>query len=179
MSGGAQYKVQVYCSYPDDVCVYDVSSSEALPAIDISLEQLQENASLITTSCYHGQVKLRGTTRVDAGFSNDLGMVYDVRAQILGDGRDVNCDASTLRIAGTDSQHLSIVLAAGTSYNESNGDAEHDFSFSGEDPSAYVQNAIDEVVAKTDAELLSAHIEDYGALGSAFTLNLPEIVDSV
>ena len=177
-SGGAAYTISAYCSYPDDVCVYDVSSSHTLPAIDVSLEQLQENASLISTSCSNGQVTLTGTTLVDAGFSTDLGMKYDVRAKIVGQGTTSTCKDKTLHVAASDSHQMTLVLAAGTNYNESAGDAEHDYSFRGADPGPYVQSSVDSAAAKTSSELLSAHAEDYGALASAFTLSLPDAAGS-
>ena len=177
-SDGAVYTISAYCSYPDDVCVYDISSSHALPGIDVSLEQLQENTSLITTSCRDNQVKLTGTTLVDEGFSPELGMKYDVRAQIVGKGTSTTCDEGVLHVPAGDKKQLTLVLAAGTNYNESNGDADHNYSFRGADPGPYVQNAINKASQKSRSELLSAHMEDYSALAGAFKLELPDPTNS-
>lgn len=177
-SSGADYTITAYCSYPDDVCVYDVSSSHGLPTIEVSLEQVQENASLISTSCTDAQIQLTGSTLVDEGFSPDLGIKYDVRAKIVGSEVSSSCEGSVMHVGASEERHLTLVFAAGTNYNESNGDAEHDYSFRGADPGSDVQNAIDKAAAKAPSALLSAHTEDYGALTKAFSLDLPDIADS-
>lgn len=127
-SEDAQYTISAYCSYPDDVCVYDLTSTHALPAIDVALEQLQENATVISTVCTAGQVKLTGSTLVDAGFSADLGMKYDVRAKIVGSSVSSTCQDHMLHIPASGKQ-LTLVLAAGTNYNESNGTQSMTFLF--------------------------------------------------
>lgn len=56
----------VFCSYPDNVCVYQLSSSNSLPAIGISLENQLLDSSLVTTSCTKSDqsVRLRSVTQV-------------------------------------------------------------------------------------------------------------------
>lgn len=177
-SDDQDYTISAYCSYPDDVCVYSVSSSHALPTIDVSLEQLQEDTSLITMSCSKGQVKLRGTTLVDDGFSPHLGMTYDVRARVVGNGLVSACKGNVLHFPESEKKQLILVLAAGTNYNESNGDADHNYSFRGADPGQHVQDTIAKAAAKSLTELMSAHTDDYAALAGAFVLDLPDTADS-
>lgn len=173
-SNGATYTGRVYCSYPDDVCVYNLTSSHALPRISISMEQLQSNASLISSSCSTGQVRLSGRTEVDPGFNPDLGMKFESITKVVGSGVAPHCSGSTLVIPNHSSKQLTLVLAAGTNYDESHGTAEYDYSFRGADPGPYVQNAVHAAAAKSADDLLAAHIEDFSALSNTFTLNVPD-----
>lgn len=180
-SRGASYGVKTYCSYPDQVCVYDVSSTHALPTISLYLEQIQANKSQISTSCSLGQVRLRGVTQVDAGFSEDLGMKYESIAKVAGEGMSSmssRCDGDTLEILEGEHKRLAIVLAAGSDYNETRGSSKFDYSFRGDDPANYVSHASSSAASKSGDQLLSTHIADYSSLANAFTLELPDTENS-
>lgn len=166
-SGNAAYQISTYCSYPDDVCVYDVSSSQHLPAVHLSYENVQSNASLSSASCSTGQARLRGITKAD------IGMKYDSIARLLGNQRST-CNGSILTVPENGLQSLTLVIAAGTNYDETRGTAEYDFSFRGADPASYVQRAVGKAARKSSHELLAAHTKDYSALANAFTLELPD-----
>ena len=177
-SAGASYTVKTYCTYPDDVCVYDIASTHALPDIAISMEQVQENVSLISTSCSNGQVRLTDTTEVDAGFSPNLGMKFDSIAKLVGSSVRTSCSGDMLMIPSDRHKQLTVVVAAGTDYDETHGTAEYDYSFRGADPRAYVQNTVDAAAVKHPKQLLSAHVGDYSILANAFTLELPDTANS-
>ena len=177
-SGGASYIVNTYCSHPDDVCVYDVSSSQFLPDIRVSMEQVQEEASLISASCSNGQVRLAGTTQVDPGHNPNIGMRFEAIAKFIQKGIDSTCDGDVLTIPESGHKKLTLVLAAGTDYDEAHGAAEYNYSFRGADPGRYVQNDVNTAGSKSEKELLSTHIADYSALANAFTLDLPDTANS-
>ncbi|KAK3718715.1 hypothetical protein LTR37_004934 [Vermiconidia calcicola] len=173
-AGGAFYLINAYCSNPDDVCVYDLTSTHALPRISISMEQTLSNASLISTSCSNGQVRLTGTTEVDPGFDSDIGMKFDSITKIIGSTLRSNCDGDVLTVPASGHKELTLVLAAGTNYDQTHGTPEYNYSFRGADPGLYVQNAINVAASKGARALLSTHVADYSALASAFTLELPD-----
>lgn len=166
-SGSAAYQISTYCSYPDDVCVYDISSSQPLPNVRVSYENVQSNGSLVSASCSTGQARLRGITRAN------IGMKYDSIARVVRDQRST-CDGSTLTVSASGQQYLTLVIAAGTDYDETYGTADHDYSFRGADPAAYVQQAVDNASRKSSRELLATHTSDYSALADIFTLELPD-----
>lgn len=161
-----------YCSYPDDVCVYDLSSSHALPSITIGMENVQSNTSLVSSSCSSDQVCLDGITQ--AG----IGMTYKSTARIVGGHGRSHCSNGTLNIPSTGRRDLTIIIAAGTNYDEAHGTPEYNFSFRGVDPGLYVQAAVNSASNKSAAELLSTHIADYSPLTSTFSLDLPDTANS-
>ena len=177
-STGVDYEVKTYCSYPHDVCVYDLSSSHALPAVSIYLEQLQANLSQVSTSCAASQVRLRGVTQVDPSFQQDLGMRYESTAKVLGSSSSFSCDGDMLKVHAGEHKRLSVVLAAGTDYNQTRGTPQYDYSFQGDDPAAYVSHVINTAASFSGDELLSAHIADYSALANAFVLELANTLNS-
>ena len=62
---GNTYTSTVNCSYPDQVCVYDLSSSAALPEIKkIFLENKLTNQSLLNATCGDQYVRLTGVTQL-------------------------------------------------------------------------------------------------------------------
>ena len=178
LSRGASYRTETYCSHPDDVCVYQLTSSDTLPDISISMEQIQMNASLISRSCSTGQVRLTGTTEVDPGFKPDLSMEFDSMARIVGQDLTPKCDSNTLIIPRGRHKTVSLILAAGTDYEETHGNSEYDYSFRGANPEIYVQNAVDAAAKKGDEGLRASHVSDYATLANAFTLNLPDTANS-
>jgi len=171
-SGSAAYQISTYCSYPDDVCIYDVSSSQPLPTVHVAYDNVQSNKSLVSASCSTGQARLRGITQAD------IGMKYDSIARLLGNQRSI-CNGSSLTVPSGGRQRLTLVIAAGTNYDVTYGTAEYNFSFRGADPAAYVQRAVGKAARKSSRQLLAAHTKDYGALANAFTLELPDTQGSV
>ena len=125
-----RFTSMTYCSYPDDVCVYDLESTATLPSISIAMEQLQRNASIISTSCSDRQVRLTGTTQVDPGSNPEIGMKFDGIAKV-----DVGSyyNANKLIVPASGRKRLTVVLVAGTNYDEMHGSAEFNYSFHGTD----------------------------------------------
>ena len=177
-SGEASYELKTYCSHPDDVCVYDIRSSHDLPTVSVYLEQLQANASQVLKSCSSDQVRLRGVTQVDPGFSRQLGMTYEAIVRVIGQIASCHCDGDNLKIPQSGHKRLTLVLAAGTDYDEKRGTSDYDYSFRGVDPAAYVNQAVTSASDKSADDLLSAHISDYSALANIFTLELPDTAKS-
>ncbi|KAK5131381.1 hypothetical protein LTR08_000984 [Meristemomyces frigidus] len=172
VSGDSTFTITTYCSYPDDVCVYDLRSNHVLPSISIGMENTQSNASLVSHSCSQDQVSLDGVTQ--AG----IGMTYKSTARIAGTRIRSQCSNGTLRVTQASHRELTLVIAAGTNYDQSHGTQAYNFSFRGVDPGPYVQSTVNSASLKSGQTLLSTHIADYSVLANTFSLTLPDTANS-
>lgn len=166
----------MYCSHPDSVCVYDLSSSSALPQIDVTFENGQSDPSLVTPGCSTNPASatLEGITQAD------IGMIYKAQARALGSKYTARCNSAGVLslIPGASQKTLTIVLAAGTDYNENHGTAAANYTFKGTDPGAYVSQIVTKAAAKSRSDLLSSHRSDFSTLANAFTLTVPDPTNS-
>ncbi|OCL04204.1 glycoside hydrolase family 95 protein [Glonium stellatum] len=171
---GNTYTSTVYCSYPDQVCVYQLSSSAALPDISVSLENQLVNSTVQNQSCGNGYVRLTGVTQVGP----PLGMKYDAIARVVGGSHSSYCSNITigsLIIPGVHGvRSIGFVIGAGTNYDRTKGDAANGFSFKGDDPGSYVEKVTSTAATKSATDLSSAHVKDYQSLSGAFSLELPD-----
>jgi alpha-L-fucosidase 2 len=176
---GETFTTTVFCSYPDQVCVYSLNSSTTLPGIAIKLENQFVDHTLAQSSCGAGFARLKGVTKV----GSPEGMRYESVAKVLnGVNSTFTCDNQTgvlLVPKVTGQRSISVVVGAGTNYDQTKGNAANDFSFRGEDPSSQIQKIIAEATSKTLSELQKQHVEDYSRLSGAFTLELPDPRGSV
>lgn len=157
-----------YCTYPDDVCVYDISSKRALPTISVSMSNTLTNASLVNSACSQGQIQLRGATK--AG----IGMIYQATTRVIGRNTRTECSNGSLVIPASGQKRAAFVIAAGTNFDQSKGNAANDYSFRGVDPAEYVERAVRKAAAKSAQQILDTHTADYSALANAFSLELPD-----
>ncbi|KAF8854293.1 glycoside hydrolase family 95 protein-like protein [Acephala macrosclerotiorum] len=174
---GNNYTSTVYCSYPDQVCVYHLSSSTALPKITIALQNQLVDPSLLNVTCGDQYVRLSGITQLGP----PTGMKYDGMTRLNTRTGTAVCDPSSGSLVIPASSHIqefTIVIGAGTNYDQTKGNAENNFSFMGDDPAAYVESITSEAVAKTESDLRAAHSSDYQDLMGQFTLDLPDITGS-
>ena len=160
------------------MCVYDLSSSAALPQITISLENELANATLFNATCGDQYVRLTGVTQLGP----PTGMKYDGIAQLTtrtGTAYCSNTTSGTLVIpAGSHIRTFSLVVGANTNYDQSAGNAASKFSFKGVDPGPYVEAVTKAAAAKPESDIRGAHLEDYMNLASQFTLTLPDTAES-
>ncbi|KAJ5157178.1 Six-hairpin glycosidase-like protein [Penicillium canariense] len=163
------YTTLIYCSYPDQVCVYHLTSPVALANVSVWFDELVESASLYRTTCGPSFTRLRGLTQEGP----PIGMRYDIMAQSSLPGV---CDNSTgvLRVGSSASTSLTLVIAAGTDFDPAKGNAANGFTFRGDDPAAKVEKLAAAAHAKPETKLRAAHVADYGSLANTFTLNLPD-----
>ncbi|KAF2122878.1 glycoside hydrolase family 95 protein-like protein [Lophiotrema nucula] len=171
---GATYTSTVYCSYPDQVCVYQINSTTTLPSITLRLENQLVNATLANSTCGEGNVRLQGITQVGP----PEGMKFDGIARVVGaSGNSTSCssESGTLTVRSTAGlRSLSIVVGAGTNFDQSNGNVASNFSFRGVDPAGEVERVIELAASKSADDLMAGHLEDYQALSGEFLLNLPD-----
>lgn len=171
---GNAFTASILCSYPDQVCIYQLDSNGTLPELSIRLENQLVNSTLANSTCGHGYTGLTGITQVGP----PEGMRYEGVVRIVGAGNiSTRCDEErglmvVPRTSGLRS--LSIVVGAGTNYDQTKGNAASNFSFRGDDPAEYVQSVTSEAASHSSSQLRQRHLNDYQRLSSAFTLDLPD-----
>ncbi|KUJ08343.1 uncharacterized protein LY89DRAFT_789144 [Mollisia scopiformis] len=174
---GNNYTSTVYCSYPNEVCVYHLSSSAALPEVTITLENQLVDSSLINMTCGNQYARLSGVTQLGA----PTGMKFDGMARLYTRTGTAVCDDASGALTIPANSHIrefTLVIGAGTNYDQTKGNVENNFSFKGEDPATYVETVTADAVAQKEGDLRAAHTADYQNLMSQFTLGLPDIAGS-
>lgn len=170
-SGDSRFDTTVFCSHPDDVCVYQLSGEEALPEISIALENQLVSSNLLGITCGDGYARLTGVTQEGP----PEGLKFDAIARISEHSRGtMTCsDSGTLVIAPEESS-IAVIIGASTNYDASNGDEAGGFSFKGDDPAEFVERTTSDGAAETLEGLLERHQADFTSLESAFSLDLPD-----
>lgn len=171
---GNTYTSTIYCSYPDQVCVYDLSSSAVLPEITIYLGNQLTNQNLFNATCGDHYVRLAGVTQLGP----PIGMKYDGIARLTtqtGTAYCSNATAGTLIIpVGSHIRAFNLVINANTNYDQTAGNAASDFSFKGLDPGPYVEGVTSAAASKAESDIREAHVVDYQSLSGQFNINLPD-----
>ena len=175
---GSIYTTVVFCSYPDHVCVYDITSSGDLPEISIAFDNQLTDSSLFNTTCGNRHVRATGITQLGP----PTGMMYNGIAQLVGDVGSSHCSNTTSGVliipAGSTSRKLSLVIGAGTNYDQKAGNEKSGFSFKGVDPGPYVESVTSAASQKAEKDLRQDHITDYQSHAGQFDLNLPDTTGS-
>ncbi|KAI1822996.1 Six-hairpin glycosidase-like protein [Xylaria intraflava] len=175
-SGNSTFTTALFCSYPDQVCVYHIESTSTIPEITIGFENLLTSQDLITTNCSGNSAQLTGYTQA----SPPQGMKFSAVAETLEKSATTSCSASgglvIEPVGGQKSQ--TIILAAGTDYDQKKGNRDNAYSFKGQDPALVIDPILSKVASTTYESLLSRHVKDYQALEGVFQLELPDIKNS-
>ncbi|KAI0531756.1 Six-hairpin glycosidase-like protein [Xylaria digitata] len=171
-SDEAEFTTSVFCSYPDQVCIYHIESTKALPNITVGFESLLTSQDLVTTTCGENSVQLTGYTQAGP----PQGMKFSAIARTLGDSAITGCsDAGRLVIQSPKAQKSqTIVIAADTDYDQKKGNKEAGYSFRGQDPVSAISEIASRAISEDYETLLARHLEDYRALETAFSLELPD-----
>ncbi|KAI1176086.1 Six-hairpin glycosidase-like protein [Nemania sp. FL0916] len=176
-SGDANYTTSLFCSYPDQACVYHIESTGALPVITVGFENQLSDEDLITATCAGNSAQLTGYTQAGP----PQGMKFSATARALGTSVIMSCaDSSRLVIGSSNSTQKSqtIIIAAGTDFDQTKGNKESGYSFKGQDPTPIVEKTISEATSKTYESLHARHLKDYQTLEQAFHLELPDLKGS-
>ncbi|KAI1421283.1 Six-hairpin glycosidase-like protein [Xylaria sp. FL1777] len=171
-SNEANFTTSLFCSYPDQVCIYHIESTSPLPAITVGFENLLTSQDLITTNCRNGSVQFIGYTQT----GSPQGMKFSAIARPLGESAVSSClDSGRLVVKSVESQtSQTLVIAADTDYDQKKGNKEAGYSFRGQDPVPVISKITSQVVSKEYETLLVRHLQDYQALEGAFSLELPD-----
>ena len=174
-SAGRSFTNTVFCSYPDHICVYSISSNASLPRISIGFENNLAGQDTLNTTCGNDYIRLSGYTQTGP----PLGMKYEAIARIQSGVQSTSCSDGILTIDPSSRQNsLFVVIGADTNFSQKKGNAEHGYSFKGADPSSEVERITTAAASKTYKHLLMDHVDDYRSLEGAFVLNLPDTEDS-
>ncbi|KAH9869857.1 hypothetical protein J1614_006777 [Plenodomus biglobosus] len=177
-ANGDDIETKVFCSYPDQVCVYSVQSSSQLPILHLGLDNELVNAELNSLTCGPDYVRMQGVTQLGP----PEGMRYDSIARVASpEGISTSCanDTAILNITPSNgTRSITIVLSAETNYDQKKGTAEFGYSFRGGDPGPLVETITEKAATKNLEELEGAHIEDFAKIISRFELSLPDTLNS-
>lgn len=178
---GNELTTQVYCSYPDQVCVYSISSRNGtVPQVTVGFENTLIDQDLFELTCGEDFTRMTGHTQVGP----PIGMKYDAIARITGrpgcaaPKTECGSDGSLIITPNQGQQSVTVVIGAGTNFDQSKGNAENGYSFQGEDPAEYVEKTTADAALLGRKELLVRHLTDYQELAGAFSLDLPDPNDS-
>ncbi|KAI1323734.1 glycoside hydrolase family 95 protein [Xylariaceae sp. FL0255] len=171
-----QFNTTIFCSYPDQVCVYSIESTSELPTITVSFEDLLDPANLSSVACSEGSVKITGYTQQ----ASPLGMKFYASAKAIGGSTITSCPSTGgLAIeSGTGRKSQTIVISGGTDYDQDAGNARDGFSFQGKDPVPVTDALISTASSKTYENLLHTHVNDYQSIFASFKLDLPDVKNS-
>ncbi|KAI1165183.1 glycoside hydrolase family 95 protein [Nemania serpens] len=171
-AGKARFTTSLFCSYPDQVCVYHIESTRTLPAITVGFENILASADLVTAICGTNSARLTGHTHA----GSPQGMKFTAVATTLDNSATASCAASgRLVIKSAKAQKTqTIVIAASTDYDQKKGGERDGYSFRGRDPDRIVSDITAKAVSKSYKTLLARHLNDYQALEGAFHLDLPD-----
>ncbi|KAL6796672.1 glycoside hydrolase family 95 protein [Trichoderma sp. SZMC 28012] len=174
-ANGATFSTVQFCSFPDQVCVYHVSSNKPLPQITFGLVDNYRTNPPSTVKCSSSGIWLSGRTVADDG-EGLIGMKIDAQARALPSaGLKATCNSNGQTVLSTKSvKSVTIVVASGTEYDATKGNAAHNYSFRGADPYPGVVKTISAVSKKSYNTILQSHVKDHGEWFNKFTLDLPD-----
>ncbi|KAJ6437332.1 alpha-fucosidase [Purpureocillium lavendulum] len=173
-ASGAAYSTTQFCSYPDQVCVYHISSTKALPDVTVGIIDNYRTSPASTSTCSSSGVHLSGRTAANQGMGN-IGMKFDAQLQKIGREQRPSCTKDgKMVIRGGHEKSVTFVLATGTEYDPKKGNAQNKYSFRGRDPYPTVLETIKKVSKRSYGNLLQDHIKDHQTWYNKFSLDLPD-----
>ncbi|ETR98680.1 hypothetical protein M419DRAFT_38400 [Trichoderma reesei RUT C-30] len=174
-ANGASFSTVQFCSFPDQVCVYHVSSNKPLPQITVGLVDNYRTNPPSAVTCSTDGVHLSGRTVADEG-EGLIGMKFDAQAHVLSSsGVKTSCNNNKqIVVHANKAKSVTVVVASGTEYDPKKGNAAHNYSFRGVDPYPGVLKTIKAVSKKSYNTVLQRHVKDHGEWFNKFTLDLPD-----
>lgn len=177
-ASGSGFETTVFCSFPDQVCVYTVSSSRQLPLLEVRLDNELAGAELQELTCENAHVRMRGVTQLGP----PEGLKYDSIARVVSStGVTTSCSNTTSGLSirpKTGIKSVTIVVGAGTNYDPKKGTAASGYSFRGADAGPVVEATTQKAAATTLTELKNNHVKDFTTLTSRFQLSLSDPLKS-
>ncbi|KAJ4351570.1 uncharacterized protein N0V89_006913 [Didymosphaeria variabile] len=169
---GNGYTSTVFCSFPDQTCVYQLDTSATLPQLSIKLENQLLSDTLVESSCTDGYAKLSGVTQAGP----PKGMKFEGVARIVGPAnKTTRCAGQVLLVLPPPGlRSLTVVVGAGTSFDQTKGNAASNFSFRSADSADYVRDVTATAASLSPSVLRKRHIKDYQKLSNSFVLELPD-----
>jgi Glycosyl hydrolase family 65, N-terminal domain len=174
------YTTATYCSYPAKVCIYRLSSTGRLPNVAIGVENRLIPVNIYSASCSANNVRFNGLTHV----GTPRGMEYDLLVRLstgpLGMPTSSCATNRNGTIVVTGSAYgreqplttISVVIGAGTDYDQTQGTTMTGYSFHGPPPGPELERVTAQASTKLESKLLAAHQQDYSKLMEAFSIEL-------
>lgn len=103
-------------------------------------------------------------------------MKLDAQARALpSSGLKAACNSQGQTVlSGKSVTSVTIVVASGTEYDATKGNAANHYSFRGVDPTAGIVRTVNAASKKSYNTILQRHVADHGAWFNKFTLDLPD-----
>jgi hypothetical protein len=174
------YSTATYCSHPAQACIYRISSSGKLPNVALSLENRLIAKTLYNTTCGASQLRLNGVTQKGP----PRGMEYDLLVRLSTGPLGMpmaSCSrdqVGTLVVTGSAYgedlilNSFSVIIGAGTDYDQTKGNAANKYSFRGAKPGPALDRLTAQQSIKLESKILVSHVQDYQALMAPFGLEL-------
>ena len=178
-SGGYKVNTTAFCSYPDQVCVWSVSSTGTLPPLNVYLQNLLVAQNLVNVTCEDNrQVRLKGATQLGP----PEGLKYEAAVRVSDNtisSTTTSCSDGKLKVrsaggAGT----ITVVVGAGSNFDQTKGNSAAAYSFKGVEATTEVNKVVSEAAKKSFQVLLDRHIRDFSAIEGRFVLSLPDPLGS-
>ncbi|KAL4938957.1 alpha-fucosidase A [Aspergillus oleicola] len=172
----AKIEASIFCSYPDQVCVYHLESDTRLPDVMVNIENLLVDQRLLNSTCesVRGVLRHSGITHIGP----PEGMKYAAVARVDPTPARTSCSSDGALQVSPKGKGLTIIISAETNYDQKAGNRENGWSFKGEDPAPIVDEISVAATSKGYETLLDQHIEDYRSLAASFSLDLPGLLNS-
>ena len=154
--------------------MYSISSSQALPRITVGIENQLLDHSLVSVTCGTNQLRMRARTQASIGMQAEAMVRLNTKSKPI-------CSNSTLKLmipSTPNVKSLTLIIGAGTDYDQTKGNAANGFSFKGEGPAAAVESTTSAAAAKSNTNLIARHVFDYTSLTGLFSLTLPDSAGS-
>jgi hypothetical protein len=160
--------------------VYKLASTGRLPNVAIGVENRLIPVNVYGASCAANNVRFNGVTHM----GTPRGMEYDllVRLSTGALGMPTSSCATNRNgtIVVTGSAYgkeqplttLSVVIGAGTDYDQSQGTTTTGYSFHGPPPAPELERTTAQASTKLESKLMAAHQQDYSKLMEAFSIEL-------
>ncbi|KAL4903353.1 alpha-fucosidase A [Aspergillus multicolor] len=170
----AEIDSAVFCSYPDQVCVYHLQSKTNLPDVTVGFENILVDQTLLQTTCEtkKGRAFVRHFGITQTGPPE--GMKYTAIAEVVNakSARNTCVRDGALQISPSEKE-LTIVINAETNYDQKAGNGENGWSFKSKAPEPTIDKIASAASSRGYKALRSRHIKDYQSLMGEFTLDLP------
>lgn len=168
---------EYFCSFPAQACIYHLTATKSLPSVDIALGVTgRKPAPEITAKS--NTITFRGLAEAPNGMGYDarVALVFPGTSQRNKDYATKDGGLSVPETAGV--KELWLVLSSDTNYDETKGNLKSGYTFKGSDPGPKVASTVAAAAKKSYNALLEEHIKDYQTLYQAFSLTLPDPLES-
>jgi alpha-L-fucosidase 2 len=165
MPDGSTVNKTSFCSYPDQVCVFNVMTTGTPNRVYMVGFSNDDSAPPPNMTCNGSNgIILRGKAE-----DNAIAMIFEGQLMVATQEGKVSCRNGVITVQG--SKQFTAVVSSGTNFKQDNGNAAAKFSFKGPDPHAQVTKIIKKAFAKTFDSLRSTHVADYKRLYNNFKLS--------